>query len=53
MQMNGRTRATPFANVDNNHPGGTAADGRAYQVGGWYRVVPTVRIFAGAGYQTA
>lgn len=30
-----------------------AADGRAYQVGGWYRVVPTVRIFAGAGYQTA
>ena len=32
---------------------GTAADGRAYQVGGWYRVVPTVRIFAGAGYQTA
>ena len=42
-----------FANVDNKHPGGTAADGRAYQVGGWYRVVPTVRIFAGAGYQTA
>lgn len=23
-----------FANVDNKHPGGTAADGRAYQVGG-------------------
>lgn len=45
--------AATFANVDNTHVGGTAADGRAYQVGGWYRVVPTVRIFAGAGYQTA
>lgn len=39
--------------MEKSNPGGTAADGRAYQVGGWYRVVPTVRIFAGAGYQTA
>ena len=38
---------------DKGHTFAAAADGRAYQVGGWYRVVPAVRIFAGAGYQTA
>lgn len=31
---------------------GTNADGRAYQVGAWYRLTPDFRIFAGAGWQT-
>ena len=43
-----------FANVDMAHVDGglTPEDARAYQLGGWYRVNPTVRLFGGVGYQT-
>lgn len=47
--------ALTFANVDQAHSETTGiapADGRAYQMGGWVRLNPTMRLFAGAGWQT-
>lgn len=47
--------ALTFANVDKAHnetTGIAQADGRAYQMGGWVRLNPTMRLFAGAGWQT-
>ncbi|MGN1149722.1 MAG: porin, partial [Sutterella sp.] len=41
-----------FANIDQAHAASQKADARAYQLGGWYRVVPDFRVFAAAGYQT-
>lgn len=43
-----------FANVDQKHQGEekTLKDGRAYQLGTWYRVTPTFRMYGGFGYQT-
>lgn len=47
--------AFTFANVDQAHDqvtGKANRDGRAYQMGGWYRLTPTMRLFGGLGYQT-
>ena len=47
--------ALTFANVDKAHDENTGDaynDGRAYQMGAWYRLNPEVRLFGGLGYQT-
>lgn len=40
-----------FANVDSAHGASRVDDARTYDLGGWWRVTPDFRLFAGVGYQ--